>query len=338
MDSYTTVYQDNTTINPSEVKLLLGPSILGAILGSILIVVAIIGNVATIIVITRTKSLQKPIYLQVATLAANDLLASLMSTVFIHTYIKQEWTLGTTWCKVVIMMKGINFTISFLHTAYLTLVRYLAVVHSSRGQFLQSWRSTVIATALIWLIPIMLSFVIRFAVHSTAFSTATRFKFNPLLMSCQQHSPDLSIYALMWALLGFFLFGALYFFYCYCHIYVVFRKSRIAIQDHLVHASQLARRKEEISLVKIMCSITLLFLVSFLTTPVVSILTRSDIHLSQYAYVTATQTLHLSPTFNWIIYGISKKSFRVAFTRLMICKWSIPVHSDQGIVLEVIHP
>ena len=337
MDYNTTVYKDNTT-NPPEARLFLGPSIIGAVLGSMFIAVAIFGNVVTIVIIAITKSLRKPIYLPVATLAANDLVASLMSTIFIHTYIKQEWTMGSTWCKVVLMMKAINFCISLLHTAFLALVHYLSVVHSIQLQLLKSWRSAAFTSGVIFLIPVVFNSVKNFAVYNTAFSTSTHFTFNPYLMSCRQHSQNLNIYALLCTLVGFFVVWAVYFIYCYCHIYVVLRKSRIGIQDQLSFASQQSRRRKENDLLKLMGSITVVFLVSFLTTIVFSIIERSGIHISQYGYVAAVQTLYLSPVCNWIIYGLRKKSFRVALKRLVTCAWSVQVHIQQEVAMEMVNP
>lgn len=342
MDIAMIVTQGNETL---EAKLLVGPSICGAVLGSIFCAVTLFGNIVTIIVIAINTSLRKPVFLPVATLAANDLLFSLMSMLFIHTYIKQAWTLGITSCKILHMASSFTLLTSLLHTIYLMLLRYIAIVHPAYSEMLKSWCSAIAASVTCCLLSFIASIGnIMDAFKKSDSSHDVHVIFNPLLMTCRKYSVDFHPKALLFSLLGLALVCSVLFLYCYIHCYIVLRKNRINFQAHLTDAAEEGMRKQEVMLLKLMAVITVFFLVTFFTRVVFSIMGMYGVHISQYGYVVATLTQYLSPASNWIIYGITTKSFRAAFKRLFTgtfrCTCNIPVnpvHIDQGVVMQMVN-
>ena len=151
----------------------------------------------------------------------------------------------------------------------------------------------------------------------------------------------MNVKALLSSLTTMNILCVLFFIYCYSHIFHIVRKNRsVLIHPQGPQESQNQNnsgRKRERVLLKIMATVTLLFILSFLTGIIVSVL-GNYVHISEYGYVLATMALYLSPACNFIIYGVSKRSFRHGIKKLLYCRCKLvmtPYVIEQRVVLQL---
>jgi hypothetical protein len=108
------------------------------------------------------------------------------------------------------------------------------------------------------------------------------------------------------------------------------------IQLGLLTIQQKAKIRKELSLVKMMGSITVLFVFCYIPTIITSLVGKY-VGVSSYVYLIVTITLWLSPACNWIIYGMRNRAFRQAFKHLLSCNCGVAVHPEVNIAVNVVN-
>jgi preprotein translocase subunit SecG len=111
---------------------------------------------------------------------------------------------------------------------------------------------------------------------------------------------------------------AIFLIYCYIRIYLVVQRSRKNAAGAGNQQSDREQIKKEMGLIKIMVAVTGFFLLTFLTTLVMSAADRGGT-MPWMVMVIGTLALWVSPSANCIIYGWNNPHFRSAYRRL-ICR------------------
>jgi len=290
-----------------------GVMVAGAVLGVVIIVVGVFGNVLVILAVLLSRNLYKSSNMFVVSLAVCDLVQTvLIKPLYVHTYVAGEWQFGVGTCLYALYASNLTILESILHVSVIALHRYLVIVHPRAGRVLQGPRAVAAMLGVVYAAPLLVILAPALSRLGSATSGAPgrQVVFNKRIMFCSfvRHSE----FRLAGVLkkVSFLSVAAVFLFYCYVRIYLLVRRSGQSVNAR--GAFSAARLQREITLLKTVVVIFMTFVVSYLP---VSVLYGVDTgrNFSYAFYFCGVLLLWTSSSVNWMIYGLMNKQYLQAY-------------------------
>ena len=289
-----------------------GVMVAGAVLGVVIIVVGVFGNVLVILAVLLSRNLYKSSNMFVVSLAVCDLVQTvLIKPLYVHTYVVGEWQFGVGTCFYALYASNLAILESILHVSAIALHRYLVIVHPRVGRVLQGPRAVAAMLGVVYVAPLLVVVAPTLSRLGGAASAAGRtVSFNKRIMFCSfVRYPEFRIAGVL-KKVSFLSVAAVFIFYCYVRIYLLVRRSGQSVNARGTFSS--ARLQREITLLKTVIVIFMTFAVSYLP---ISILYAVDTGRNfPYAfYFCGVLLLWTSSSVNWMIYGLMNKQYLQAY-------------------------
>ena len=291
-----------------------GVMVAGAVLGVVIIVVGVFGNVLVILAVLLSRNLYKSSNMFVVSLAVCDLVQTvLIKPLYVHTYVAGEWQFGVGTCLYALYASNLTILESILHVSVIALHRYLVIVHPRAGRVLQGPRAVAAMLGVVYAAPLLVVLapaLSRLGGATSGGAPGRQVVFNKRIMFCSfvRHSE----FRLAGVLkkVSFLSVAAVFLFYCYVRIYLLVRRSGQSVNAR--GAFSAARLQREITLLKTVVVIFMTFVVSYLP---ISVLYGVDTgrNFSYAFYFCGVLLLWTSSSVNWMIYGLMNRQYLQAY-------------------------
>ncbi|XP_045592255.1 protein trapped in endoderm-1 [Procambarus clarkii] len=297
-------------------------TIFAAAASILFILVGILGNLVTIIALSRSVKLRVHATTAfVISLCASDLLfCSINLPLTASRYIHESWVLGDTLCSIFPFFFYGNVAASLLNMVAITLNRYILIAHHGLYDRVYRHHYIYLMIAVVWLFSFGMMMPPLLGVWG-------RLGLDPPSFSCTILKKDGSSPKKFLFLFGFLL-PMIAIVVCYSAIYYKVRESRRNLVAHTnkggspstfnVHIA----RKEDLRLTKMMLTIFLCFLVSFLPLMIVNV--ADDDVLVPSLHVLASVLAWASAVVNPFVYAVTNRQYRSAYRKLFCCLRSKP--------------
>ena len=279
---------------------------------SMILVSTLVGNVMTIIVIYKNKSLQTIPNYFVLSLAVSDLGMAIFSEPFCLTVLAVSgWPFGYVMCQFNGFIVLTVVSASMQTIAWMAVNRFYRVVKPSLyGRFF-TFKSIKGILFSVWLLAVL--------VPCPYFLAGNKFVFIPSKFFCYQHVKG----AFFTAFLVIFVVGfpSLVIFFCYFRIFQTVKKHNNNLQQSTNRISA-----EEIKITRTLFVIVVLFMLCWTPVLVIDLIDtfRGRWSLSRSTYTTYSFLAALSSMVNPICYGIMNPLFRreylKVFNKMLCCK------------------
>ncbi|KFM79790.1 G-protein coupled receptor moody, partial [Stegodyphus mimosarum] len=299
----------------------------------------VIGNLISIIALSKSKRLRNATTAFVINLCVSDLLLCSFSLPFSSvTFIERGWNYGDTLCTLLPMVRYSNGAVSIFSVVSITLNRYVLVAHPRQYSKLYKPRYIALMIITIWITSII--FLIP-----PLFEAWGKYDYDPTVGTCSiikvnGKSPKTFLYLFAFGLMS------VVFILCYIRIFWVVHRASKKIQNELQMSSSTAtissfspklyrlrnfhrhsgvhldrsfwkRDNKELRVLKVMLVIFITFLICFLPVSIVKIFRDEDeisiLNLVGYLGV------YFSSIINPVIYVVTSREYRKAYIELF-CK------------------
>ncbi|XP_050731478.1 protein trapped in endoderm-1-like [Eriocheir sinensis] len=288
-------------------------TVFAAVASIIFIFVGILGNLITIIALSRNRKLRLHATTAfVISLCVSDLLfCSINLPLTASRYIHEAWVLGDALCSVFPFFFYGNVATSLLNMVAITVNRYILIAHHGLYDRVYRQHFIYLMIALIWLfsfgmmVPPLFGLWGRLGLDPPSFSCT--------ILKEKGSSPKkfLFIFGFMLPMIAIIV--------CYSAIYYKVRQSRRNVAAHAnscgpaPSTAQLSR-KEDMRLTRMMLTIFLCFMVSFLPLMIVNV-ADDDVRVPSI-HVLASVLAWASAVVNPFVYAVTNRQYRAAYRKL----------------------
>ncbi|XP_046342695.1 alpha-2Db adrenergic receptor-like [Haliotis rufescens] len=278
----------------------------------LIILIAITGNTAVIFAIYTSHRLKEEISnMFIVNLSITDLTSAVVvlgsALVAMST---DRWPMGQAWCDIVCYVNYCMIIVSMLNLCFISVDRYIAIVHSLHYNLLMTRRKVFLMIAYSWFqgsmfgcVPVIFRWV--------------KYDYWEAICAIQWHKQrEKALYYVIIAFIMCFLVPGLILIICYCQILKTIKTKQQAITR--VSDSPRVRVKYSTSS-KAMYGLLVVVVAYFVcmtpfsVTKLYKVAADEDNVLPGYVNLTASLTGYLSSAVNPLIYGIFRKDFRKAF-------------------------
>ena len=292
--------------------------IAGAVLGMLIIAVGVFGNSLIIVAVVGNRSLYKSSNMFVVSLAVCDLAQNVvLKPLYVYTYVAGEWRFGGMACVFALYAHNLAILESICHVTAIALHRYLVIVHPQRcggGRRLQSTYAVRVMLVITVATPLVAVVAPNLARLSRRYRFGEDVVLNRRIMFCSfvKHS-NFRLISVLKKVAFLSVFAGLLF-YCYVRIYLLVRRTGVAVVQCGAYSP--ARLQREITLLKSVVVIFAAFVITYLP---ISVMYAADVHreLPYWAYFLGVAALWTSSSSNWLIYGLMNASYRKAYVDIL---------------------
>ncbi|XP_042873900.1 protein trapped in endoderm-1-like [Penaeus japonicus] len=301
-------------------------TVFAAVASIIFIIVGIAGNLVTIVALSRSVKLRVHATTAfVISLCVSDLLfCSINLPLTASRYIHEAWVLGETLCKIFPFFFYGNVAASLLNMVAITINRYILISHHGLYDRVYRRRYIVLMIAFVWLfsfgmmVPPLAGVWGRLGLDPPSFSCT--------ILKNNGSSPKKFLFLFGFLLPMIAIIG------CYSAIYYKVRQSRLNLAAHSAtsatpsaktnsstYGAQMAR-KEDLRLTRMMLTIFLCFLISFLPLMIVNV-ADDDVAVPSL-HVLASVLAWASAVVNPFVYAVTNRNYRTAYRKLFCTRRS----------------
>lgn len=297
-------------------------TIFAAVASIIFILVGVTGNLVTIIALTRSPKLRVHATTAfVISLCVSDLLFCTVNLPLTASrYINEAWVLGDTLCRIFPFFFYGNVAASILNMVAITVNRYILISHHGIYDRIYRRRYIICMILVVWLfsfgmmMPPLVEVWGRLGLDPPSFSCT--------ILKKEGSSPKKFLFLFGFLLPMMAIIG------CYSAIYYKVRKSRRNLQSHSAATSPVGAgkspatpsygaqvaRKEDMRLTRMMLTIFLCFLISFLPLMIVNV-ADDDVAVPSL-HVLASVLAWASSVVNPFVYAVTNRQYRKAYNNL----------------------
>ncbi|XP_063872419.1 protein trapped in endoderm-1-like [Scylla paramamosain] len=289
-------------------------TIFAAIASILFIVVGILGNLITIVALSKNRKLRfHATTAFVISLCVSDLLfCSINLPLTASRYIHEAWVLGDALCSVFPFFFYGNVATSLLNMVAITVNRYILIAHHNLYDRVYRQHFIYLMIAFIWLfsfgmmVPPLLGVWGQLGLDPPTFSCT--------ILKSNGSSPKKFLF-----LFGFLL-PMIAIIACYSAIYYKVKQSRRNVAAHtnncgpVSSSMSIITRKDDMRLTRMMLTIFLCFLVSFLPLMIVNV-ADDDVRVPTL-HVLASVLAWASAVVNPFVYAVTNRQYRTAYRRL----------------------
>ncbi|XP_068244510.1 LOW QUALITY PROTEIN: protein trapped in endoderm-1-like [Palaemon carinicauda] len=297
-------------------------TIFAAVASIIFILVGVSGNLVTIVALSRSPKLRVHATTAfVISLCVSDLLfCTINLPLTASRYIHEAWVLGDTLCSVFPFFFYGNVAASVLNMVAITVNRYILIAHHGIYDRVYRRRYIMIMILVVWIfsfgmmMPPLLGVWGRLGLDPPSFSCT--------ILKKEGSSPKKFLFLFGFLLPMIAIIG------CYSAIYYKVRQSRRNLAAHSAATSPTAAsksptgssygaqmaRKEDMRLTRMMLTIFLCFLVSFLPLMIVNV-ADDDVAVPSL-HVLASVLAWASSVVNPFVYAVTNRQYRKAYNSL----------------------
>lgn len=290
-------------------------SIVALVFGTIINSCGLLGNVAIIGGIITSKKLRKTYNVFIGSLAVNDLLSIIFSSMFqMMAYGERTWPFNYALCVFhYFAFTQFNFG-TVLHILAITAYRYIVVVHPAAGRRVSTKTFVITAVCCLHMAP----FVIIFLPKANYLD---RYLFVPQIAMCLPAYGVPGV-APVYIFAAFACLVVVCLFLSHLRIHHVIRvtENRLQHGDPSSGAAssntKVARQKKHVKVLKCMLVVFVLFSVSYF--PLVSLIMVEGVIIEHYKLMIVLCLSWMSSGTNWIVYGVLDRDFRAAYRRFIL--------------------
>ncbi|CAH1960701.1 unnamed protein product [Acanthoscelides obtectus] len=300
-----------------------GATIFAACCASIFCVLGVIGNLVTILALTRCPKLRiHATTAFVLSLCISDLIFCLVNLPLTASrYINEAWTFGDALCQLFPVLFYGNVAVSVLNMVAITLNRYVLISCYQYYSWLYSKISIWVQLIFIWGVAFLLMLPPLLGIWG-------QLGLNPSTFSCTILQKDGKSPKKIIFLIGFAL-PCTVIIIAYSCIYYSVRKSRKKLKSHqpLPDKRITKREKDDRRLTKLMAIIFICILLCFLPLMIVNVFDDND---PKYPvlHILASVLTWASSVINPFIYAASNRQYRSAYSKLFRIVKSSVAFSD----------
>ncbi|KAL9966035.1 hypothetical protein ACROYT_G024044 [Oculina patagonica] len=285
----------------------------------VVLLTALLGNILLTVAFYKTRTLRKPENYYLISLAATDILHSVVCmSLTLVVLIQGTWPFGDFLCQLQGSLISICATVSFFTLALIAINRYVKIVKSaSLYQRVFSTRNIFLSIVICWIFVAFVTLV-TFSFHGTVFlfHTGKGFCWVELYFTDSMGIYSACIYTFNISL------GYSSTFFSY---YKVFKKIRAhfnQVAGSSLHSDSSTAFAEEVR-VTVMLFVTLVaYLICFIPSNIMDLyeVVGGYYTLPRQAYFFSSFTLASGSAINPLIYGLMKREFRDAYKGVLSCK------------------
>lgn len=280
-----------------------------SIIYSLLFFSTVVGNLLTIYVVWKAKSLRTIPNVFVVSLALSDLGMGILSMHLLLTVlITSEWTFGDSVCQYQGFVAVFMAATSTQTLAWMAVNRFYSVVKPQKCRTYFTRRNTMIITATIW--------GLSFFAPTPYLASGERFLFNPgkffcyVVVDCAWFTAFIVTF--------FVAIPSSIIFYCYLRVFQT-------VQQHnkkVLHSRENTLSVQEIKIARTLFVIVVVFMTCWTPVLIMDFIDtiRGDYSLPREAYASYTFLATFSSSINPIIYGIMNPKFKKEYLRVLLCK------------------
>ncbi|XP_029029856.1 lysophosphatidic acid receptor 6-like [Betta splendens] len=168
---------------------------------SLVFVVGLSFNLVAIYIFSHTLKLRNETTTFMMNLIVSDSLFVLSLPFRIFYFVKRVWPFGTWLCKISTVLFYTNMYSSILFLTFISLDRFLAIVHPFRSQTIRTKRNVKLACCAVWIVVISVGIVTAIHVDTTSPSSSIQFCFENF--SNKQWQSELSKVVVVLCTVGF---------------------------------------------------------------------------------------------------------------------------------------
>lgn len=288
-----------------------GATLFAATCCIIFIFIGVIGNVLTMLALSRCIKLRNATTAFVISLCAADLLfCSINLPLTASRYIHEEWLLGDTLCALFPFFFYGNVAVSLMSMTAITINRYILIAHNAVYDRIYSRRHIGLMIVFVWLFSFSMLVPPLAGVWGTlGYSPET---FSCTILPLNGKSPKKFLFVL-----GFLLPFVVIIISYSCIFYKV-RQSRKNLAAHSLASPsrQSAQRKEDLRLTRLMFIIFCSFVACFMPLMLVNVFDEDDMRYP-VLHVVASVLAWFSSCINPLIYAVLSRQYRHAYVRLL---------------------
>lgn len=269
-----------------------------------------LSNILVIIVICTSTHLRKLSSVFIITLSIADGILQIIPLIFdIHVKIVRKWTLGETLCRALGFSWWIGYGVGVLSLTFISLQRYFAVVWPHKYYAKKFKKVTYVLLVVLVALPIMILSPLMFEYHG-----GMGYDYYQCACTIQdKNNPVRVIFTVI--ITGI---PIIFMTYAYCHIFLTFRNMKRKLEDINIanpHTQQQAMKmKSNVALAKTMAICYAVFVSCGLANFSTNMAWQSNknvTHLRQFFLLLTW----LSSCLNPLIYGLTNKTFRLAYKK-----------------------
>ncbi|RUS90570.1 hypothetical protein EGW08_001658 [Elysia chlorotica] len=126
-----------------------------SVLYSLIMILALLGNIAVLMTVACKKSLWRPMYMFISSLAVSDIVLCLSCIpINIALIVTTEWTLGSATCKSLPFFMNLGSNCSMLTLCCMAGERFMAIVHPLKFNAVHTVGKTLLIQLVVWIVAI----------------------------------------------------------------------------------------------------------------------------------------------------------------------------------------
>ncbi|KAK3715033.1 hypothetical protein QZH41_002677 [Actinostola sp. cb2023] len=270
---------------------------------------AVVGNILTVYVVGKSKSLRTVPNAFVVSLAFSDLgMGCLSMHLLLTVLITSDWPFGYAACQYQGFVSVLMAASSTQNLTWMAVNRFFSVVKPQQYRNHFTKKKTVYLIVLTWGLSLF--------APTPYLASGSNFIFNPGKFFCYVDVD--SLWFAIFLVVVFVAFPTTIIFFCY---YKVFQ----TVQHHnkrFLHARDKKLSVQEIKIARTLFVIVVVFMTCW--TPILLMdfidTVRGDYSLPREAYTVYTFLATFSSAINPVIYGIMNPKFRKEYLRILLCK------------------
>jgi len=290
-------------------------TVFAATAASIFTIVGVSGNLLTVVALLRCAKLRVHATTAfVISLAVSDLLFSAINLPLTASrYIHEEWTLGTTLCRIFPFFFYGNVAASLMNMVAITVNRYVLISCHGYYATIYSRTNIVLMVLTVWAFSFGMILPPLIEVWGTLGLDPATFSCTILKKDGRSPKKFLMVFGFLLPCVAIIL--------CYSAIFYRVRQSRLNVAKHTSAPANkesclaATQRQEDLRLTKMMLTIFISFLVCFLPLMLVNVI-DDDVELPTL-HVVASVLAWMSATINPFIYAFKNRQYQQAFKKLV---------------------
>ncbi len=302
----------------------------GTAFGIVIVCLGIFGNTLVVLSILYDRRLRRRMNVFIASMAIADLFLVLgRDPVILDIYMRGSYGFDQKLLSWLYLSTICRNTFGMEHVVAITMYRYVYIVHNVHVQKLLKMPVILALLVFIYVFPLLAA--IGSLPETVSITSANESLFlNTKFMQVTTKSgmmekilkatrKEFDIGPLSY-ILGYILLNALILCGCYLHLFIFLRRSRKRLQTWGTRRADLQISKanqRETKIIKTMAIIFLLFIVMYVSLPLVSAAGQNGVLYSHWLYFPFFILNWTSSCSNWIIYVLNNEVFRDAFRHLL---------------------
>ncbi|XP_070535341.1 melatonin receptor type 1B-B-like [Ptychodera flava] len=311
-----TMNRTNTTLNKHHVLAtdLLPAHWITQLCGSLELLFAVgtlVGNIMFILIVIFKKKLRTWMNLFLVNLSLTDIISALfISLPTMHSYYHRVWRLGSLYCLIHNLLHPIMISTSLWLTAFISINRYIYIVHNNMYQRLTNGITITLAIIFAWSAPIVSQY--------TVYKDTSLSSYDPTAFRCLIPGTKLFFISLVYT--PSFLV-ILWYILIIAHVL----KSRCRVQAHAFTQPQSSTvtvaTPQELRMLLVVFGIFCLVLLGYLPVAFIIFIAKlQDRRPPIEGFILSYPLIHIGGVMNPFLYGVNNRHFKEAYKDLLTGK------------------